>query len=801
MKLISIHIGRIFFVYAIIFMFGNRVAAQIKDDTGITEKFIQYQQDHLHEKIYVHTDKDFYLAGETVWFKIYITDAFFNRPLPMSKIAYVEMINNKGPLLQSAIDINGNSATGNGSFTIPVSALSGEYIFTAYTNWMKNYNDVFFFRKKITIVNTLNNYLTNSEPGKDTVVIKFYPEGGNLVNGLQSRVAFQISDRRDYAAPMQGAIINGANDTVAKFKTAQNCTGSFYFTPQKGNTYKAVLINTPAPYIAKLPVIYEQGYVISCKEEGGDKVHITVQSNIENSGSVYLLAHTRQVLKDFQKSYFDNKKQAEFFTDISSLGDGITHFTIFDNERRPVCERLFFKQPTKKATTQLTAAKSTYDRREKAELTIAVKDEEGNPLQANMSASVFLIDSLQQLPVDDIASYLLLYSDLDNNLIQPPLHLKTNVLSDKEALDQLMLVNGWRRFRWEDVFNNKPCFEYLPETEGQVVKAAVIRRNDGLPAKAVASFISVPGKNFILGNAVSSNDGNVNFIIKKSFQRNEMILQTANPVDDNYTFDVNPYYISNRIPVPKSNFIVSNDLINQLQQRSTYMQVENSFNLENKRRFPASGFEDTTSFYGKPDREYKLDDFTRFLTMEEVLKEFVGEITVKKQGESFFFRVKDKNMGGFFETDPMILIDGVPVFDATRMMKFDPLKINTIDVVESKYFHNSQVYDGIVSFRTYEGDLAGYELNPNAIVIEYNAIQKHQEYYSPQYENEQQKKSRMPDFRNVLLWQPNINTTVDGTAKINFYTSDYKGKFMVYVQGLSSSGLPVSAFSFIAVAP
>jgi hypothetical protein len=280
-----------------------------------------------------------------------------------------------------------------------------------------------------------------------------------------------------------------------------------------------------------------------------------------------------------------------------------------------------------------------------------------------------------------------------------------------------------------------------------------------------------------------------------------MILQPVNSAGKSYIYDVKSGYFNHTMPLPQGTFLITKDFQHQLEQRNTYMQVENSFNLERRRQLINEKQLDTTIFYGEPDKKYRLDDYTRFLTMEEVLKEYVNEVAIKKQADNIFFRVKDKTMGVFFDNSPLILIDGVPVPDAGKLVKFDPLKISTIDVVSGRYFHGAQVYDGIVSFKTYEGDLAGFELNADAVVIEYDGIQKQQEFYNPNYETETQKNTRVPDFRNVLLWKPDINTSADGKASINFYTSGFSGRFLVYIQGISPAGLPVSAAHLITVKP
>lgn len=780
----------------------NTCMAQSIDDS-LAAKFIQYQQDHLREKIYVHTDKDLYLAGETIWFKLYIADAFFHKPLPVSIIAYVEVIGpNRQPVLQTAIDIA--SATGYGSFTVPSSIASGNYTVRAYTSWMKNYSDAFFFSRSISIINTLTGSLPKNTINKpDTITANFYPEGGNLVYGLSSRVAFRLTNKYGETVAGNGVITGAKNDTLVQFRTLQDGTGSFYFTPHKNSNYK-VLLNTGGIYYkANLPAVYDEGYTMELHEDTGkNQLQVTISTNIKNTGNVYLLAHTRQVLKASQRAAINTDGKAVFYIDEKLLGDGIAHIMIFNGKKQPVCERLFFKQPLHRATAVISTNKELYSTREEVSAAISVKDEKDVALQANMSASVFLLDSLQRAPRENIATYFLLTSELKNKIDDPSLFFDNNSSLTKQTIDHIMLTNGWSRFKWEDIFtSNDKCFYYLPEKEGRVIKARLISRNSGQPVQNVANYLSVPGKNFVLSNAVSDDMGAMNFILTPTHQRNEMIFHSTLKGDSNYMFDISDYYSRIDDLLPAGVLDIRPGLKNDLQQRGIYMQVENSFAIEKKHRWIGEAPWDTTLFYGYPDKEYKLDDYTRFLTMEEVLKEYVSEVSIKKQGEQFSLRVKERTQGTFFDNDPLVLIDGVPVQDAGKMIKFDPLKIRSIDVVASRYFQGTQVYDGIVSFKTYEGDLAGYELDPNDMVVEYSAIQKKQEFYQPVYNNAELKKSRLPDFRNVLSWEPDINLAGNGTAEIKFYTSDCTGQFLVFLQGLSKNGLPINATKLINVVP
>ena len=124
--------------------------------TVIADKINKYHSTHLREKIFVHTDKSFYLAGETMWYKLYVVNAADNTPLNISKVGYAELLDRNGrPVAQAKLALDSNG--GPGSFQLPMTLVSGTYVLRAYTNLMKNYGAEAFFEKKISVVNSLKN--------------------------------------------------------------------------------------------------------------------------------------------------------------------------------------------------------------------------------------------------------------------------------------------------------------------------------------------------------------------------------------------------------------------------------------------------------------------------------------------------------------------------------------------------------------------------------------------------------------------------------------------------------------------
>ncbi len=253
-----------------------------------------YSRQNFQEKIFAHTDKSFYVCGEIIWFKLYNTDASFNKPLTISKIAYVELLSSdQKPVLQAKIELK--DGTGSGSFLLPFSLNSGTYVLRAYTNWMKNYSPEFFFESRLTVINTLKK-LNITKSDSIAYDARFYPEGGNLVNSLESKVAFHVVAENGKGLDCKGIVYDQNNDSITSFRPLRFGMGHFSFTPVKGNSYKAIIQTDDGKTITRaLPSAYESGYVMKLNPSTDGTIRVTVHSR-NNNEFIFLLVHTRQVI-------------------------------------------------------------------------------------------------------------------------------------------------------------------------------------------------------------------------------------------------------------------------------------------------------------------------------------------------------------------------------------------------------------------------------------------------------------------------------------------------------------------------
>ena len=128
------------------------------------------------------------------------------------------------------------------------------------------------------------------------------------------------------------------------------------------------------------------------------------------------------------------------------------------------------------------------------------------------------------------------------------------------------------------------------------------------------------------------------------------------------------------------------------------------------------------------------------------------------------------------------------IFDLDKLMRYDPLKIRKLEIVSRMYYLGNLSFSGIINFVTYNGNMPEYELDPHTTVMDYEGLQVQREFYSPVYETPQQVENRLPDYRNLLLWSPNVKTDNSGKKNIQLYTSDLPGKYAVILQGLTIDG-------------
>ena len=387
------------------------------------------------EKLYVHQDRTRYVAGETIWFKVY--QSFSGNIDESSGVVYVDLIDGSNTFVaQTKWKLEDGMAAGH--IDLPAKLPAGNYQLRACTRWMQNFDSEGFFTREISV---LSPYPSKEEA--DFVQenrLALFPEGGNLVAGLFSRIAFEATDANGKGIDAKGSVIDSEGNLVQEFETRHAGMGFFNFKPEVGKEYIAKLAGTDVTVC--FPEALKQGIVMEARYLQ-DLLRITFRHNMDSRKTFYLTVHQNE--NTFYHARV-NINGETVFADIpaENLPAGIFTVTIYDETYHAWCERLcLINYPEQLHLTTTTVDKDAIGRREKVTLTIEAKDMEGNPHAGNFSLSVVKVGIDDPQTRDNFYTDYFLKSELRGRIDNPSFYTDE---ANRNELNLLLMTHGWRRY-------------------------------------------------------------------------------------------------------------------------------------------------------------------------------------------------------------------------------------------------------------------------------------------------------------------------------------------------------------------
>ena len=399
------------------------------------------------EKIYIHTDKPYYISGERIWFRAYLADAITHIPTPISRYVYIELVTTASSRCLTRIKIRQAEGAYHGHLFIPDDAPEGDYILRAYTTFMQSQDKHYFFTKNIRIGDpqTRTALINTQAPvPENDFDVSFYPEGGSLMLGTACNITFKALKSNGRATDISGIIYDQSGVEIQKISSDYLGMGCFSFTAEKGKSYYAVCENDKGQSKRfDLPAAIDKGYALSVNRSA-DRIYVTVLQPAKSTqnNELYLLAHTRgkvhlAMLWDNDKNRVDLPKE--------QFPSGVLHLILFDAGLNPVSERLVFINNQDQAGIDVQSDQPVFTARSCVKNRITITDSDGEPLAGSFSVAVTSDSEVMPDTASNILTYLLLTSDLRGTIENPAYYFRDNP-SSEQALDLLMRTQGWRRY-------------------------------------------------------------------------------------------------------------------------------------------------------------------------------------------------------------------------------------------------------------------------------------------------------------------------------------------------------------------
>jgi len=716
--------------------------------------FINAQKPDVRERIYIQTNDNFFISGETLGFSVFVVSDLTQKPANKSNFIYVDLLNENGSSFQQKLKLENGRASS--SFFISSLIKTGHYKLIAYTRWMKNFNE--YFQLPIEIINPFEEF--EQADTINNLLLQILPEFKNLVANVENTVCLRLLDKSLEKQNYTGKLIIEDAQEVESFDFDNLGFACIKIYPKSEPKYKILVTNEDGD-ISFFPLDFnvENGTKLLIKENDNE-VMITVRSTHQNDFLYDLeIQHENGLPK---KEMMRNSQTIKIAK--TAFASGLLKFTL-KYRGQTVDENYIHIASNNFSSPILT--KTTYKKGDSALIYLPIP-------KGSYSVSIKMIH-------DDFSNNMLsaensgLWFELDT------LNFTTTILNNKKQLPKL------NPFKPNDDLSQE--INFLPESRNELISGEALRANGGAYANKAIN-LSLPGAMF-QNQVVNTDDkGRFTFHFKPDIFDRIAYISPLN-FKDSVTFNYESKFVeisTNTMHFPQIN-LDSMNIVN-IKERSIRNQILNAYSLTDQTDSGTS----VKSIWAPQINNYRLaynfDDYKRFDDLKTHIIEYINLVSLRN-GKIFLGELSVN----IDSTNQLILLDGMPV-DAREILKLNPYFVENVQIKNEPVYLGNGVFSGVLLINTKENSLGGYNTDKYSRLLVKGLINKatpDRAWYIPK------KVSNEPDFREQLYWNPQLIHKTDGSAKIKFKTSDVSGNYLLKIDGFSENGIAISKSSILSV--
>ena len=500
-----------------------------------------FADNYPREKAYLHFDNTSYYVGDTIWFKAYVTLAEKQVFSSISRPLYVELVDQAGHVTDKQI-IKLSQGEGNGQFVLPQSMLSGYYEVRAYTRWMLAFSDPQYFSRTFPVYQlshsdqlerSISTYeLSPSmekrpEETREKLSLRFFPEGGQLVEGITSQVAFKAESKNEGNIQLSGTLYTKEGQEITSFETLHDGMGAFEYTPSALPAIAKVNFQGKQ-YEFTLPKALPSGYILKVGNNAG-AISVTVSCNAatpQDTLAVFISHQGRP--HAYQLIHCQANKPQQFTVLSRKLPAGVLQISLLNRAGNTLCDRFIFASPRAPLQISPKGLKEIYAPYAPIRCELQLNNAIGEPIPGKLSVSIRDAVRSDYMEYDNnIFTDLLLTSDLKGYIHQPGYYFTESSLRKQKELDILLMVHGWRKYDMTQQIGISPFTPLqLPESQlvlyGQV-KSTILKNK----LKDIALSVMVKrDAEIITGQTVTDENGHFSIPLEDFEGSMEAVIQT-----------------------------------------------------------------------------------------------------------------------------------------------------------------------------------------------------------------------------------------------------------------------------------
>ena len=621
--------------------------------------------------------------------------------------------------------------------------------------------------------------------------VSFFPEGGQLINGVPSVLAFKAIKRNGLSESVTGHIEDGEGNIVANFESMHKGMGKVLLLPEQGKTYYAVCKNDEQiEKRFKLPEAQKDNFALQVeRQQKWVSISVTGLSQASNDPQLSLFIHSKGL------PLYHNKWNPErnlLLIAQDSFPSGISHLLLLNSNNDIISERLIFNRNRQdEAVTDFVTNAEIYDKRTLVTSKISLYSNQGALTKGKFAVSVTDDKFVTLDSTSNILSALLLSSELKGHIEDPAGYFRGDDRESADALDLLMMTQGWRRYNIPEIIKGKIDIPKTASIDEKVITGKAERSFRALKDATISLIVNTPTGNSEL--KVTTTDKNGRFIF------------------DNLSYPDSTYIIvQSSDKKGNENIFLTVDQPSILKYKVTFPSIFSSENDTDYHEYTAISVQQYTNEHGMRMKELPeitvtakrpiarsvfyspINDYVEIKTSEDIEKIDRGNLAnylltlpevvriIRVPRDQVYVKVQGQVSLAKFIINDYVIND----FD------LDMIGLNMIEelFILKKYYEHFQEKPAIVITLKKEGWGGKSQPPQNIRKIEWLGYQRPVEFYSPKYETIDEKNAEKPDLRTTLYWNPSIQTDENGEASFDFYTADESTTYSVIIEGITNDG-------------
>ncbi len=742
------------------------------------------EKDH-QERLFVHTDRDFYVAGEHINFHVYLMDGQQSE----TRSGFVYLALRSADEIVERVTIPMEQGRASGVLYIPDTLSTGHYGITAFTNWMRNQDENSFFNTPVLIANRFDSdpfFDVSARDPSQKPDLSFYAEGGRLIQEVDNHVVIKASlssglQRRE------AWIRDMDQDTLAHTEFNAYGMAGFHIKPDSGKTYHAIIQGEQGEF--PLPDAKSSGCALHVYQEDNMLSVLMLQPPESPVVDWFRIRHRDEVV--YEQGVQPDDQSLHMSVLDEGIPEGFLTLEAIDRNREVVSRRYWLNELYDPSGLCIGTDRDTIGPREM--ITIYADGSHMADDYASLSVAVVPEAALINGSIR-FDGYVRALSLAEKFPVAPDEICNRIAGMDLREMNRYLIAWSAHDMHPEGAHDNVASMDYYMETDKLILSGRVLERETGQVVPDARVVVNTPDTLITMLYAETDEDGSFHIVLPDFYHNRALYLQ-ADPstVETPVDIETNGKFVLQE-PFTHAMAPLSAEMRTHVARSQDVVRINKAYGIDHMTEANQHLEEEVAvppRLYARSNQTIDMDAYFPLDSLSEIAREIVHSWSLRFRGGEYVSRLTSATTGRTLSGTPVYFLDGIMTDDIGKMAHLHSEDIDRIEVHNYRWVHGEMTFPGIIGIFTRDQAYSEILSDRTSTSVFRESFRDKIRHDTPDYDAETSPSPKTPDVRQLLYWKPDLEIQQGERQEWAFHAGDLGGRYLIIVQGISRSGRPV----------